>query len=124
MSIDCDPAIFQQTLAVLVQLLVLSLLLERGLHFVFHFNLWRDFLGEKKSLKALVSLGTSLLICFCYELNAIAEVIDPDKIHVKVGTVITALVISGGSIGVLRMMQAFRGTFNEKIQSGRQQDRQ
>ena len=94
----------QAILAVLVQLLVLCLIIERALHFIFRLGLWRSFFGtesnskgvqsgstetqsgsteaqsnskEIKSLKALIVLGISYWVCFSYDINAILEITSP-----------------------------------------------
>ena len=109
----------QAILAVLVQLLVLCLIIERALHFLFHFGLWRSFFDaqsnskEIKSLKALIVLGISWWVCSSYDINAILEITSPGTtinpedrtIREFLGIGITALVIAGGSAGIREIIK-------------------
>ena len=103
----------QAILAVLVQLLVLCLIIERALHFLFHFGLWRSFFDaqsnskEIKSLKALIVLGISWWMCSSYDIDAILEITSlEDTANSKfLGIGITALAIAGGSAGIREIIK-------------------
>ena len=108
----------EKTLTILAGLLLLSLILERAFHFIFHFSLWRKFFEREdswiKSLKALIVFGVSLWVCIIYDIDAIAWIIAQGN-EDFLGISITALVISGGSSGIRRIMIFIRTLSDEKI---------
>ena len=109
----------EKTLTILAGLLLLSLILERAFHFIFHFSLWRKFFEREdswiKSLKALIVFGVSLWVCIIYHIDAIAWIIAQSNMEGFLGISITALVISGGSSGIRRIMIFIRTLSDEKI---------
>ena len=111
--------LFQQTLTILAELLVLSLILERSLHFIFYFSLWRTFFRKQdkriKSLKALIVLGIALWVCTIYNIDALARIVEPANISSFLGIIVTALVISGGSAGIHRTMIFIKTLSDKKI---------
>lgn len=101
-SIMLDHAI-----VVFVELLAISIAMERSLHFVFYFAAWRDFFANErsllkiKSIKAFIALALSIWICFEYDLDAYARIIDAGYTSsTPAGYIFTALIIAGGSGGI------------------------
>ena len=79
----------------LFQLVVLAMLLERGLYFVFDYRHLRTRL-QQKGLKAPLALGVAWLICWYHDFDIIARTIDPGS-ATQVGIFITACIVAGGS---------------------------
>ena len=85
------------------QLVVLSLIMERGLYFFFEFRLWRDFL-VKFGLRGPISFGLAWFICWYYDFDILSRVLDPNAIS-QVGIFITAAIVAGGSIAAIKLFQ-------------------
>lgn len=83
----------------LFQVVILAILIERGLYFIFDYQLWRDRLTDK-GIKAPVALGVSWLICSYHDFDVIARVIDPGA-ETKLGIFITATIVAGGSAAAM-----------------------
>jgi hypothetical protein len=85
------------------QLVVLSMILERGLYFFFDFGLWRDFLSKYR-LRGPISFGVSWFICWYYDFDILSRVLDPNAIS-QAGIFITAAIVAGGSIAAIKLFQ-------------------
>jgi len=85
------------------QLVVLALILERGLYFLFDYRLWREFLS-KYGLRGPISFGVAWFICWYYDFDILSRVLDPNAIS-QVGIFITAAIVAGGSIAAVRLFQ-------------------
>ena len=112
----------EQTIAVLIGLLAISIVLERSLHFIFRFAWYRKFFANKgnkptpKATKALIALAISMWVCFQYDFDAFARIIVPSK-HghgTEVGYILTALIIAGGSSGIKIALKNLRDLFESR----------
>ncbi len=104
--------------AALLQIVVITMIVERGLAFIFEFK-WIDefFAGLKKKgsswpsvLKAIIAFGTSYLICKSYNFDILSVLFYPDSPKPDdIGTLITAFVVAGGSVGAIKLFQDYLG---------------
>jgi hypothetical protein len=104
-----DSEIYTRSGKILFTLFVIALLLESGLSVIFN---WRVFLQlfDSRGVRTLVSLGFSWLIVEHFKFDAMTELINgyngtclPPS---GLGLFVTALVISGGSSGVNKLLVA------------------
>jgi hypothetical protein len=120
--VDAQYAEFVRVLGDLSRLVVLSIILERGLAFVFE-HAWFDRAFHRNvpdpanpgattresrvpGLKGLIALGAALAVCFLYDFNVVGSLFastQPDRI----GIVMTAVVLAGGSAGAIAVFQGF-----------------
>ena len=89
----------------LFQLVVISLILERALFIIFDVKLWREKLTS--TAKALLTAAISIGICFYYDFDLFARLMEMSGRATPTGMVLTGLVISGGSAGARRLTQDF-----------------
>jgi len=100
MGAEFDTMTFRVLFA-LFELVILSILLERGLYFVFDYRHLREKL-QNKGVKAPITLGVSWLICWNHDFDIIARSIDPGA-ETQVGIFITATIVAGGSAAVMTL---------------------
>jgi hypothetical protein len=112
-----NPEIYNKSLAALTMLFVIAVLLENAFAVIFN---WRVFLAylSLRGVKTIVMIVSSLLVVYTFHLDVMASLIaaykspssgspiDPDLISGPVSRFITALILSGGSAGVNRIMTA------------------
>ena len=89
----------------LFQLVVLSLVLERALFIAFDIKLWRERL--QSSQKALITVAISIAVCWFYDFDIMARVMETVASTSLHGIVLTGLVVAGGSASAMRLMQDF-----------------
>ncbi len=94
MAPELDTAIFR-LLYGLFQLVVLAMLLERGLYFVFDYRYLRTRL-QQKGLKAPLALAVAWVVCWYHDFDIIARTIDPGS-QSQIGIFITSCIVAGGS---------------------------
>lgn len=87
----------------LAQLVILAMIMERGLYFIFDYKLWREALS-KFALKGPISFALALFICWYYDYDILARILDPEAIT-NVGIGITAAILAGGSVGAITLFQ-------------------
>lgn len=107
----------------MLKLVVLSLLLERGLAFVFEHDWFRHFLEKKPTigpggvitresralgLKATIALAAAYAICRQNDFDVVAAIFDAPH-STPLGIWSTALVAAGGSAGAMKLFQGFLG---------------
>ena len=78
MAINVSDA-FTYLLFALAKLVILAILLERGLYFVFDYSKWRDRIKDK-GIKAPIAFAAAWLICWYYDFDILASVLDPEAI--------------------------------------------
>lgn len=115
MSLNNDQ-IYSKSLAALTMLFVIALLLESAFAVIFN---WRVFLTyfSLRGVKTIVMVVSSLLVVYAFHIDVLASLIaaykspqppsppiDPASISGPVSLFITALILSGGSAGVNRIM--------------------
>ncbi|NKB45000.1 MAG: hypothetical protein GKS03_12055 [Alphaproteobacteria bacterium] len=99
-------ALFAIMGADLVKLITLAFLIERGLALIFE---WSWFIWLKKKFPTLLS-GTlisflvSVFICWFYNFDIIASVMDPRAVT-TIGVVITGAIVAGGSKVAIKIVQ-------------------
>jgi hypothetical protein len=113
---------FLTTLGALGKLVVLSIILERGLAFLFEHD-WFLYLftyevddpanpGKKlrkpkiPGLQGCLALAASAAICFYYQFDILAALFDRPHAD-KIGMIVTAVVAAGGSAGAIAIFQGF-----------------
>ena len=94
--------------AQLVKLVFLSMILERGLYFIFDYSLWRERI-ERKGIRAPVSLAAAGSIVYYYDFDILVPTLDPGAGSTFFGLCITALIVAGGSAGAIKLFQDFLG---------------
>ncbi len=85
----------------LFQVVILAMVLERGLYFVFDYRHLRDRLPGW-GLKAPITLGVAWSICWQHNFDVIARIVDPGG-ETAIGVFITATIVSGGSAAAMRL---------------------
>ena len=91
-------------MAYLFKLLILALLLERGLFFLFDYSLWRKKIKDLY-LRAPISFLVAWSITYWYDLDILSPTLDPGSGSTYLGVLITALIVAGGSAGLITLMQ-------------------
>lgn len=95
---------FVLVLWMLVKVVIFAMLLERGLYFIFDYTLWRDRI-EGRGIKAPVALGAAWAICWWYDFDVLAVLLDPEANATDLGIFITATIVAGGSAGAIVLFQ-------------------
>ena len=85
----------------LFQLVILAILLERGLYFVFDYRHLRARL-KGKGLKAPFVLGVAWFVCWHHDFDIIARTIDPGS-EILIGIFLTACIVAGGSSAAMTL---------------------
>ncbi len=85
----------------LFELVVLAMILERGLYFIFDYRHLRDWLKDK-GLKAPIVLAISWLICWQHDFDIVARTVDPGG-ETQIGIFITATIVAGGSAAAMTL---------------------
>lgn len=85
------------------KLVILAMLLERGLYFIFDYSKWRDKL-EGKGLRAPAALAAAWFICWWYEFDIVAALLDPAAVT-NFGIFVTATIVAGGSGAAIVLFQ-------------------
>lgn len=97
-----------ETSAAVGQIVLIAMLLERGLAFLFEYH-WFEVLNKKvHGLKAPIAYLLSLLICRTYNLDIMAEIFRQEgepPAATWFGFLITAGIIAGGSAGAIVIFQ-------------------
>jgi hypothetical protein len=113
---------FLTTLGALGKLVVLSIILERGLAFLFEHDWWRFAFTEEvddpanpgkklrrqriPGLNGVVALAAALWICFYYRFDILAALFARPQAD-QIGMIVTAVVAAGGSAGAIAIFQGF-----------------
>jgi F0F1-type ATP synthase epsilon subunit len=119
---DAQYAEFVRVLGDLSRLVVLSIILERGLAFIFEHDwftraFYRDDpdpqnpgatvrVSRMPGLKGLIALGAAIAICTVYNFNIVGSLFNQTQPH-RIGTIMTAVVLAGGSAGAIAVFQGF-----------------
>ena len=88
----------------LFTLVILSMLLERALFYIFDYSLWRERIKGKK-IKAPISLLVAWLACYGKDFDVLEPVLDPGGGPSTLGILITALIAAGGSAASINLFQ-------------------
>lgn len=118
---DAQYAEFIRVLGDLSRLVVLSIILERGLAFIFEHD-WFDAAFYRKvpdaatgvvtkqsklpGLKGVIALASALGVCFLYDFNVVGTLFGATQID-RIGITMTAVVLAGGSAGAIAVFQGF-----------------
>lgn len=94
MPAEFDAHVFR-ILYALFQVVIVAMVLERGLYFIFDYRHLRKIL-ENRGLKAPIVLGVAWYICWRHDFDLISRTIDPGG-ETAIGVFITATIIAGGS---------------------------
>jgi len=94
---------FVQIMYALGKLVILAMLLERGLYFIFDYSKWRDWL-EGKGVRAPVAFLMALFVCWWYDFDILAVLLDPEAVT-PFGIIITATIVAGGSSAAIVLFQ-------------------
>ena len=112
-----DTDHYQNVLGVLIMLVILSLILERGLAVIFEWGGWREWIGRKK-LRAPIALVTAYVICIWYDFDVLSVLFARGNGYsgdLSLGPLITAAVIAGGSKGAILLFQGVLGFGKEAV---------
>ena len=98
--------------ASLARLVVIAMLLERGLAFVFEYY-WFRFASEKvHGLRAALALAVSMLVCFLYRFDIFGDLVHgggTPRGVTNAGIVFTSFIVAGCSVGFIAL---FQGVFD------------
>ena len=86
-------------------LVLMAMLVERGAAFVFAWRAWRQAFGgmNERGLKSIVILGISYVMCDAAKFSILNLAYGADK--GIAGTLLTALVVAGGSAKAFELFQ-------------------
>jgi len=90
--------------AQLIKLVFLSMVLERGLYFIFDYTLWREKI-EGKGIRAPISLAVAGSVIYYYDFDILVPALDPGAGSTPFGLLLTALIAAGGSAGAIKLFQ-------------------
>ncbi|MDQ2084124.1 hypothetical protein RA307_28385 [Xanthobacteraceae bacterium Astr-EGSB] len=105
-----SPEIYQASFKALFVLFIMAVLLESGLALLFR---WRPFLEyfDSRSTNALVAFAFALFFVRTFNLDittSLVNIYSDSKYGIDwAGSVVTAMIIAGGSAGVNRIFQSF-----------------
>lgn len=85
----------------LFEVVILSILIERGLYFIFDYRHIRERL-KNLGLKAPFALGVSWFICSQHDFDVVARIIDPGG-ETGIGIFITSMIVAGGSAAAMTL---------------------
>ena len=94
---------FISVIVELGKLVILAMLIERGLYFVFDYSKWREKIAGS-GLRAPIALLTAWSICWWYDFDVVAALLDPTSIT-QFGIFITATIVAGGSATAIMLFQ-------------------
>lgn len=103
---------FLQFVGPLAGVVVLSMILERALSFVFDYHWFKVWTQTTHGIKALLTLIASYLVCAEWNVDLMQRLFAPPEFRDKptfTGVVITALVVAGGSSGTMSLFEKFMG---------------
>lgn len=100
MPAEFDALIFR-VLYGLFELVILAMILERGLYFIFDYRHLREKL-KVKGYKAPVVLAISWQVCWQHDFDIVARTIDPGG-ETQIGIFITAAIVAGGSAAAMTL---------------------
>lgn len=95
----------------LLTLVILAFLIERGLAIVFDHPWFEKFL-EGKGFKPIMAFSVSYFICWYYDFDVIAALMEPGAITTP-GLIITAAIVAGGSAAAMQLVQNIWGLNKE-----------
>ena len=97
--------------APIVQLLVIAMLLERALAFVFEYYWFERVTKGVRGLKAAIVLSFAAFLCFAYRFDVLARLMesDPNRTSSRLGIAVTSVVLSGCTLAAIAVLQ---GRFN------------
>jgi hypothetical protein len=131
MDLDSQQAWLFANIGVLLRLVVLSLLLERGLAFVFEHEWYVRWLTKEKTasngessrqslfpgLKGLLALAAAMSICWRYNFDVIEALFCTQQQcraqSTPMGLIATGLIAAGGSAGAIKLFQGVMGLGKE-----------
>ena len=91
------------------QVVLISMLLERALSFVFEYHWIAKLIKAVEGLKSPITFAFALIICRQYGLDIMAELFRAEgsaPLPTTTGYVITAAIIGGGSAGAMSLFQS------------------
>ncbi|MCP4506831.1 MAG: hypothetical protein GY826_10615, partial [Fuerstiella sp.] len=104
-----DTNIYTESIAALTKLFVLAVLVESALSLIFNWRVFLEFFN-KRAIKTVVMFVVSLTVVRTFNIDIVADlmkVYDPDSSPGDVmSTVLTALIVAGGSSGVNNLFVA------------------
>ena len=105
MQPDFFEADYTQLTEAIFVVVLLSFIIERVLAVVFEHALYKKYL-DGKGLSAPISVALSFLVCRSFHFDLLA-VMFKDQAAGLLGTILTAMLISGGSKGTMQLMNYF-----------------
>jgi len=95
---------FSVVMVELFFLVILSILLERALFYIFDYSLWREWIKGKK-IRAPIALIVAWLACNEKEFDILDPVLASGEGSSPTGIFITALIVAGGSAASINLFQ-------------------
>ena len=106
-----DPNLFHldwdRTAEVLATIVVLSLIVERGLSWIFE-SAWYINRFQKSEFKELIAFLVAAVICIVWHFDAVSMIVLAEHTN-WFGCLVTAGVIAGGSKGSIQLFREFLG---------------
>lgn len=97
-----------ETSAAVGQIVLIALLLERALAFVFEYHWFQQLTARVEGIKAPVAFGLALLIARTYGVDILAELFREEGAPATptwIGSLLTAAIIAGGSSAAIAIFQ-------------------
>jgi hypothetical protein len=108
MNLDLRFASVLLVAASLARLVVIAMLLERALAFLFEYYWFRLATQKLHGLRAALAIALSTLVCFLYQFDIFGDLVHPsDGPHAgtNAGIVLTSMVVAGCSVGFIALLQ-------------------
>ena len=112
-----QPEYYQTVLGAIALVVVLSMVLERALSVPFEWGVWDKWLEEKK-LRAPIALVVAWLVCVHMQFDLLQYLTKAEKLWIgpfSIGTLITAVVVAGGSKGAILLFQGILGFGKDSV---------
>jgi len=105
-----DPNLFHvdwdRLMEVMAMVVVLSFILERALALLFEHRLFVLSFGARGGIKEPIAFAVALMVCWKWDFDVLSVLLLSEQ-TTRVGTVVTAALIAGGSKASLRLFRDF-----------------
>jgi hypothetical protein len=93
--------------AAIVQLLVIAMLVERALAFLFEYHWLQRVTEGTRGIKPLIVLLLSALVCFAYRFDVLARLFDVEgnRPATVLGIAMTSVILAGWTVAALAVLQ-------------------